>query len=54
VGEGAVLETDEFPLLDKPYELAQLAAKLRILLDRPARRRMRRSRSAGSRSAAAE
>jgi CheY-like chemotaxis protein len=54
VGEGAVLETDEFPLLDKPYELPQLAAKLRILLDRPAARRMRRSRSAGSRTAAAE
>jgi signal transduction histidine kinase len=54
VGEGAVLETDEFPLLDKPYELAQLAVKLRNLLDRPIRRRMRRSRSGGSRATAAE
>ena len=32
VGEGAVLETAEFPLLDKPYETALLAAKLRKLL----------------------
>ena len=54
VGEGAVLETAEFPLLDKPYELSQLAAKLRHLLDRPARRRLRRSRANGSRAKAAE
>jgi signal transduction histidine kinase len=54
VGEGAVLETDEFPLLDKPYELGQLAVKLRTLLDRPAGRRARRSRSGGSRATAAE
>jgi signal transduction histidine kinase len=45
VGEGAVLETDEFPLLDKPYETSKLAAKLRQLLDAPARRRTRRGRS---------
>ncbi|MFC3069495.1 response regulator [Phenylobacterium soli] len=41
MGEGAVLETAEFPLLDKPYETAVLAAKLRKVLDRPARRRRR-------------
>ena len=45
VGEGAVLETDEFPLLDKPYETGLLAAKLRKLLERPARRRAKRSRA---------
>jgi signal transduction histidine kinase/DNA-binding response OmpR family regulator len=46
VGEGAVLETAEFPLLDKPYETRLLAAKLRKLLDRPvSRRRRTRSRS---------
>jgi signal transduction histidine kinase/DNA-binding response OmpR family regulator len=39
MGEGAVLETAEFPLLDKPYETAQLAAKLRGVLDKPARKR---------------
>jgi signal transduction histidine kinase/DNA-binding response OmpR family regulator len=41
VGEGAVLETAEFPLLDKPYETVLLAAKLRKLLDQPATRRKR-------------
>ena len=55
VGEGAVLETAEFPLLDKPYETILLAAKLRKLLDQPP---TRRKRSGGSRrqpsSAAAE
>jgi hypothetical protein len=39
MGEGAVLETAEFPLLDKPYETAQLAAKLRNILDKPVRKR---------------
>jgi PAS domain S-box-containing protein len=55
VGEGRVLETDEFPLLDKPYETGLLAAKLRKLLERPARRRARRGRasSGGSRASAA-
>jgi signal transduction histidine kinase/FixJ family two-component response regulator len=45
VGEGAVIENAEFPLLDKPYETALLAAKLRKLLDaeRPAKRRSRSS-----------
>jgi signal transduction histidine kinase len=37
VGEGAVIENAEFPLLDKPYEIALLAAKLRKLLDKPGR-----------------
>jgi signal transduction histidine kinase/DNA-binding response OmpR family regulator len=41
VGEGAVLETAEFPLLDKPYETSQLASKLRKLLDRRVTRRRR-------------
>ena len=53
VGEGAVLETDEFPLLDKPYETSQLAAKLRQMLDASAGRSARRRRS-GRASAAAE
>lgn len=39
MGEGAVLETAEFPLLDKPYETAALAAKLRKILDKPVRRK---------------
>ncbi|THD58361.1 response regulator [Phenylobacterium sp.] len=52
VGEGAVLETAEFPLLDKPYEGRLLAAKLRKLLDGPATRR-RRGRGSRSREAAA-
>jgi len=41
IGEGARLETAEFPLLDKPYETATLAAKLRKVLDRPGRRKRR-------------
>jgi PAS domain S-box-containing protein len=41
MGEGAVLETAEFPLLDKPYETGQLAAKLRGVLDPKPRRRRR-------------
>ncbi|WP_243626041.1 response regulator [Phenylobacterium hankyongense] len=44
VGEGAVIENAEFPLLDKPYESTLLAAKLRKLLDpRPPRRRRGRA-----------
>jgi CheY-like chemotaxis protein len=46
MGEGATLETAEFPLLDKPYETASLAAKLRNILDRS--RRKRRSRDGGA------
>jgi hypothetical protein len=53
VGEGAVLETKEFPLLDKPYETRLLSAKLRKLLDRPVTRR-RRPRGQRQASAAAE
>jgi hypothetical protein len=53
VGEGAVLETAEFPLLDKPYETRLLAAKLRKLLDQPAPPRRRgRSRREASTAAA--
>jgi PAS domain S-box-containing protein len=51
MGEGAVLETAEFPLLDKPYETAQLAAKLRKVLDRPVRRK-RKAAEGGARSKA--
>jgi signal transduction histidine kinase/CheY-like chemotaxis protein len=51
VGEGAVVETAEFPLLDKPYETTLLAARLRKLLDQKQGRRRKRSREA---SAAAE
>jgi signal transduction histidine kinase/CheY-like chemotaxis protein len=56
VGEGAVLETQEFPLLDKPYETRLLSAKLRKLLDRPVTRRRRPRASAAEQtsSAAAE
>jgi CheY-like chemotaxis protein len=53
VGEGAVLETAEFPLLDKPYEAGLLAAKLRKLLDRRVTRRRRAPRQRET-SAAAE
>ena len=38
MGEGAVLETAEFPLLDKPYETTALALKLRQILNRGKRR----------------
>jgi hypothetical protein len=47
MGEGAVLETAEFPLLDKPYETAALAAKLRKILDRPGRRKRRNGEGGG-------
>ncbi|THD78270.1 MAG: response regulator [Phenylobacterium sp.] len=53
MGEGAVLETAEFPLLDKPYETAGLAAKLRGVLDRPVRKR-RRQDGGGAKSQSAE
>ena len=53
MGEGAVLETAEFPLLDKPYETSQLAAKLRAVLDRPAKRRKRPAAEAGADAKAA-
>jgi len=54
VGEGAVLETAEFPLLDKPYETGVLAAKLRKLLDGSGtRKRRRRARSGEGASTAA-
>jgi PAS domain S-box-containing protein len=55
VGEGAVVETAEFPLLDKPYETTLLAARLRKLLDqKPARRRKRSGTTQDSSAAAAE
>jgi PAS domain S-box-containing protein len=53
MGEGAVLETAEFPLLDKPYESAALAGKLRAVLDKPKRRR-RGGESGGGPKARAE
>jgi PAS domain S-box-containing protein len=45
VGDGPALFTDEFPLLDKPYETRALAVRLRKLLD-PPRGRKRRGRGA--------
>jgi PAS domain S-box-containing protein len=48
IGEGAVIEDAEFPLLDKPYETTLLAAKLRRLLDKP---RRKKPRSAGAAAA---
>jgi signal transduction histidine kinase/DNA-binding response OmpR family regulator len=48
VGEGAVIENAEFPLLDKPYETALLAAKLRKLLDPAATVRRKRGRPEAS------
>ena len=50
MGEGAVLETAEFPLLDKPYETSVLAAKLRQILD-PMRPKPRRTSGGRRRSA---
>jgi CheY-like chemotaxis protein len=47
VGEGPALHTDEFPLLDKPYETQALAVRLRKLLSAP-KGRKRRGRAAGS------
>jgi signal transduction histidine kinase len=41
IGEGAVFETAEFPLLDKPYETAALAGKLRAVLAKAGRKRRR-------------
>jgi PAS domain S-box-containing protein len=41
MGEGAVFETAEFPLLDKPYETAALAGKLRAVLAKAGRKRRR-------------
>ena len=49
VGDGPALVTDEFPLLDKPYETHALAARLRKLLDAP-RGRKRRGRGSGAQS----
>jgi signal transduction histidine kinase len=53
VGEGAVIEDAEFPLLDKPYETALLAAKLRKLLDEAPAPPKKRGRSRDESSAAA-
>ncbi|WP_296600170.1 response regulator [Phenylobacterium sp.] len=47
VGENRVIDGREFPLLDKPYEAAALAATLRKLLDRPARKKRRATATAG-------
>jgi hypothetical protein len=53
MGEGAVLETAEFPLLDKPYESSTLAAKLRQVLEPPTKSR-RVARGGGGRRSRAE
>jgi PAS domain S-box-containing protein len=41
VGQGPAMATDEFPLIDKPYDIGALAARLRKLLDAPGGRRRR-------------
>jgi PAS domain S-box-containing protein len=46
VGEDGAVERCEFPLLNKPYEVALLAATLRKLLDRPEAGHRRRSKAA--------
>ena len=46
VGEHRAIDGREFPLLDKPYEAAVLAATLRKLLDRPERRARKRATAA--------
>ena len=51
VGDGAGLAEHEFPLIDKPYEAAALAARIREMLDRP-KRSKRRKRQAVSAAAA--
>ena len=53
MGEGAVLDTAEFPLLDKPYETSTLAAKLRQILE-PTRPRPRRASGGRRRSSSAD
>jgi len=54
IGDGAVLETAEFPLLDKPYESAQLAAKLRAVLDKPGKKKRKAAERGASAKASAE
>lgn len=46
VGEDGAVERCEFPLLNKPYEVAVLATALRKLLDRPEAGHRRRSKAA--------
>ena len=54
IGDGAILDSAEFPLLDKPYETARLAAELRALLkgSKPKRKRARGGRRPGKPRAA--
>ena len=49
LGEDRAGPDYEFPLLDKPYETAQLAATLRKLLDRPADRTARKAAAVAAR-----
>jgi PAS domain S-box-containing protein len=51
IGDGAGLAEHEFPLIDKPYEAAALAARIRDMLDQP-RRTKRRKRQAVAAEAA--
>jgi signal transduction histidine kinase/DNA-binding response OmpR family regulator len=53
VGEGPTMANDEFPLLDKPYEIHALAGRLRKLLN-PPRGRKRRGRASRTAEADAE
>ncbi|HEX6859940.1 MAG TPA: response regulator [Caulobacteraceae bacterium] len=50
VGDGPSLAEHEYPLIDKPYEAAALAARIRAMLDeqRPARSRGRKRRAAAT------
>jgi hypothetical protein len=51
VGDGASLAEHQFPLIDKPYEAAALAARIRDMLDqgkRPRRRRRQAVAATGS------
>jgi CheY-like chemotaxis protein len=51
VGDGAGLAEHEFPLIDKPYEAAVLAARIREMLDRPKRSRRRKRQAVGAAAA---
>jgi len=48
VGEGGAMPEIEFPLLDKPYETAQLSTRIRSLLDEGRGRRKARAGSAAA------
>jgi CheY-like chemotaxis protein len=51
IGDGAGLAEHEFPLIDKPYEAAALAARIRDLLDQPRRTRRRKRQAVAAEAA---